>query len=94
MQRCFAAAEQFSEQPLEVGVDRLERGQQPFARFAVEALDAGAQLLDRLDQVVALGGQRGVLGLDLAQFFLGAEVDGAEALAVAAQFFDLRLDFQ
>ena len=73
-------------------VDDLERGQQPLARLAVEALDALAQPLDGFDQVVALGGERGVLGLDLAQFFLGAQVDGAEPLAVAAQLFEVFLD--
>ena len=52
-----AAAEQLGEQVLEVLVDLFERGQQPLARLAVEALDALAQVLDRLDQVVALGGQ-------------------------------------
>ena len=61
-----AAAEQLGEQPLEVRVDRRERGQQPLARLLVQADDALAQPRDRLDQVVALGGQRGVLGLDLA----------------------------
>ena len=65
---------------------------QPLARFAVEALDALAQPLDGFDQVVALGGQRGVLGLDLAQLFLGAQIDGAEPLAVAAQLFEVLLD--
>ena len=88
----FAAAEQFGEQPLEMPVDGLERGQQPLARLAVEALDALAQPLDGFDQVVALGGQRGVLGLDLAQLFLGAQIDGAEPLAVAAQLFEIFLD--
>ena len=92
MQRGFAAAEQLREQPLEVLVDGLERGQQPLAGFLVEALDALAQPLDGFDQVVALGGQRGVLGLDFAQFFLGAQVDGAQPLAVAAQLFEVFLD--
>ena len=75
-----------------MAVDGLERGQQPLARLAVEALDALAQPLDGFDQVVALGGQRRVLGLDLAQLFLGAQIDGAEPLAVAAQLFEVFLD--
>ncbi len=33
-----------------------------------------------------------MLGLDLAQFFLGAQIDGAEPLAVAAQLFEAFLD--
>ena len=43
-------------------------------------------------QVVALGGERGVLGLDLAQFFFGAQIDRAQPLALAAQPFELFLD--
>ena len=92
MQRGLAAAEQFDEQPLEMAVDDLERGQQPLARLAVEALDALAQPLDGFHQIVAFGGERGVLGFDLAQFFLGAQIDRAEPLAVAAQLFEIFLD--
>ncbi len=33
-----------------------------------------------------------VLGLDLAQFLLGAQVDGAEPLALAPEAVELRLD--
>jgi hypothetical protein len=33
-----------------------------------------------------------VLGFDLAQLFLGAQIDGAEPLAVAAQLFEIFLD--
>ena len=66
--------------------------EQPFARLAVEALDALAQLLDGFHQVVALGGERGVLGLDLLQFLVGAQVDRAEALALAPQPLQGRLD--
>ena len=69
-----------------------ERGQQPLARLAVEALDALAQPLDRFGQIVALGDQAGVLRLDLVQLFLGAQVDGAEPLAVAAQLVEPFLD--
>ena len=94
VQRGFAAAEQLGEQPLEMVVDGLERRQQPFARFAVETLDALPQPLDRFDQVVALGGECGVLGLDLAQFFLGTQIDGAEPFAVAAQLFQVLLDLR
>ena len=36
--------------------------------------------------------ERGVLGFDLAQFFLGAQIDRAEPLAVAAQLFEVFLD--
>ena len=36
--------------------------------------------------------KRGVLGLDLAQLFLGAQIDRAQPLAVAAQLFEVFLD--
>src|SRR5918911_1607233 len=48
-----AATEQFGEQPLEMRADHLERREQALARFLVQALDALAQPLDRLDQIVA-----------------------------------------
>src|SRR5438309_168387 len=73
-------------------VDDFERGQQPLARLAVEALDALAQRLDGLHQIVALGGQRGVLGFDLAQLFLGAQIDRTEPLAIPPQLFEILLD--
>ena len=66
--------------------------EQPLARLAVEALDALAQPLDGLDQIVAFGGQCRVLGLDLAQLFLGAQIDRAQPVAVAAQLFEILLD--
>jgi hypothetical protein len=62
------------------------------ASIAVEILDALAQSLDRLHQIVALRSKRRMLGLDLAQLFLGAQVDGAEPLALAAQPFELGFD--
>src|SRR5262249_6892849 len=68
------------------------RSKQPFARLAIETLNPLAQPLDRLDEIVALRGQRRVLGLDFAQLLLGAQVDGAEPLAVALELFKLRLD--
>ncbi len=58
----------------------------------VQALDALAQLVDRGDQVVALGGEVVVLLLDLAQLFFGAQIDRAEPLALAAQPLQRRLD--
>jgi len=56
VQRRFAAAEQLREQPLEMAVDDLKRGEQPFARLAVEALNTLAQPLDGFDQIAAFGG--------------------------------------
>ncbi len=92
LQLGVAAAEQLGEQMLEVLVDDLERGQQPFARLGVETVDALAQALDRLDQVVALAGELVVLLLDLAQLFFGAQVDGAEPLALAPDAIERGLD--
>ena len=88
-----AAAEQLGEQALEVRVDDGERRQQALARLAIEALDAEPQPLDRLDEIVALGDQRRVLGLDLAQLLLGAQIDGAETLAVALELVEVGFDF-
>ena len=45
------------------------------------------------NQVVAFGGQRCVLGFDLAQFFFGAQIDRAEPLALAPQPFERCFDF-
>ena len=50
-----AALEQGREQVLEMRVDDLESGEEPLAPFLVESLDRGAQTLDRLGQIVALG---------------------------------------
>src|SRR5262249_61053057 len=74
------AAEQLGEKVLEMVADQLEGGEQPLARFAIEILDALPQALDRFNQVVALGSERTGLGLDLAQRFLGAQIDVAQAL--------------
>src|SRR5579871_6966889 len=87
-----AAAEQVGEKALEVAVDHLERAEQPFARFAIETLNPLAQPLDRLDEIVTLRSQRRMLGLDFAQFLLGTQIDGAESLAVALEFFEFGLD--
>jgi hypothetical protein len=74
-----------------MAVDDLERGGESFAGFAIQVLDPGAKPFDRLDKVVALGGQCGVLRLDLAQFLFGAQIDGAEPLALAPQTFQVLL---
>jgi len=76
-----------------VRVDLLERGHQALACFAVEALDAEAKLLDCFDEIVPLGGQRRMLGFDLDQFFLGAQVHRTQTLALAAQALQGRFDF-
>ena len=60
--------------------------------FAVEALDRLPQLADRLDHVLALGDDR---LQPLGQFlllFLGAQIDGAQPLALDLQPFEPALD--
>ena len=63
----------------------LERREQPLAAFAVEVWTAMAQLRDRLVEIVALACERVAPFLDLAQFVLGPQVDGAQPLAVHFQ---------
>ena len=64
----------------------------PLAALLVEAADGGAEPLDRLRQIVALGDQPVAARLDLGELDVGAEVDGAEPLALLAQGFELLLD--
>ncbi len=51
----FAAFEQLGEQHLEIRVHLLERFQQAFAAFAVEALDAAAQAVDCAIEIGTVG---------------------------------------
>src|SRR3546814_12873215 len=53
------AIEQGREQPLEMDVHRLERGEQPLAALAIEVADRSAQPVDRQPQFLALGGETG-----------------------------------
>ena len=80
------------EQPLEMAVDDVEGGEQPLAALAVEALDRLPQLADRLDDVVALGDQRLQPLRQLRLLFLGAQIDGAEPLALDLQPLEPPLD--
>src|ERR1700730_4855623 len=66
-----ASTEQLREQAAEMLVHELKRGEQPLARLAVEVLDALTQPLDGFDEIIALGRERAVLGLHLAQLLLG-----------------------
>ena len=69
-----------------------ERRQQPLAGLLVQANDPLAKPRDRGNQIITLGGQRGVLGFDLAKLFLGAQIDRAELLALAPQALKVGLD--
>ena len=65
-------------------VDLVEGGEQALAALLVEAGDRGAQFLDRFGEVVALGHHLVALRLDLGEFVLGAQIDGAEPFAIGA----------
>ncbi len=67
----------------EVRVHLFKGGQQALAAFLVQAGDTGAQFLDRLFQVGLFGGERVVFRLDRLGVFLGAQVHGAQGLALA-----------
>src|SRR4051794_35518952 len=87
-----AAAEQQREQLLETRVDLLERGKQALAPLFVEIADRGAQLLDRFVEIVALGDHAIARGFDLLQLLVGAQIDRAEALALALLGLEFLLD--
>ena len=73
-------------------VDDLERGDEPLAPLLVQGMDRAAQALDRLGQVVALGDQLVAAIEDLDELLVGAQVDGAEPLALLAQIVEPALD--
>ena len=81
----LAAAEQGLEQAFEIVVDDVESRHQPLAALGVEFVDAVAQLGDGGRQVAALD----LHGIEPVAVFdrlvLGAQVDGAEGLALALQ---------
>ena len=84
----FPAFEQLGEKLLEIGVHFFKRGQQPFATFLVQALDAPAQTLDGAGEVVAVGGQGAEARFLLGGFFLGAQIDAAKLFAFLLQALD------
>ena len=75
-----------------MAVDDLERGEEPLASFLVQGMDRAAQALDRLGQVVALGDQLVAAVENLVELLVGAQVDGAEPLALVAQIVEPALD--
>ena len=92
LQLGLAALEQGREQVLEMAVDDLEGGDEPLAPLLVQGMDRAAQALDRLGQVVALGDQLVAAIEDLDELLVGAQVDGAEPLALLAQIVEPALD--
>ena len=75
-----------------MAVDDLERGDEALAPLLVQGMDRAAQALDRLGQVVALGDQLVAAIENLDELLVGAQVDGAEPLALLAQIVEPALD--
>ncbi len=75
----LAAVEQRREQSLEMPVDRLERGEQADASFAVEIADRSAQAVDGLRQFLNLGGILRALGIRVRPVRRRRRVDRARA---------------
>ena len=57
---------------------------EPLAPLLVEGVDGGAQTLDRLRQIVALGDELVAARHDVLELLVGAQIDGAEPLALLA----------
>ena len=66
--------------------------EEALAPLLVEVVDGVAQPLDRLGQVVALGDQPLAAARDFGEFLVGAQIDGAQALALLAQALELAFD--
>ena len=81
----LAAVEQGGEQPLEVPVHRLERGEQADAAFAVEVADRPAQPVDRLLQLLDLGGAFFAFGIEFGELVCGDKIDRSQPFAVGDQ---------
>src|SRR3546814_9774767 len=79
------AVEQGREQALEMGVDRLEGGEQPDAAFAIEIADRPAQPVYRLLQFVDLGRVPFALAVEFGEFIGGDQIDRAEPLTLGDQ---------
>ena len=88
----LAALEQSREQVLEMPINDLERGEEALAPLLVQGMDRAAQALDRLGQIVALGDELVAAIQDLVELLVGAQVDGAEPLALLAQIVEPALD--
>ena len=88
----LAALEQGRKQVPEMRVDDLESGDEPHAPLLVQGMDRAAQALDCFGQVVALGDKLVPARQNLDEFVVGAQVDGAEPLALLAQVLEPALD--
>ncbi len=75
-----------------MAVDNVESGDEPLAPFLIEGANRGPQAFDRLSQVVGLGDELVAGSQDLDQLVVGAQVDGAEPLALLAQVLEPALD--
>jgi len=88
----LAAAEEMREETREVRVHLLEGFEHALAALAVQARNSLAELRDGADEILALARHRLELLGEFARFFLGAEVDAAEAFSLALQAVELRVD--
>ena len=68
-----------------MGIDRLERGAQPFAPFVIERADRSAQAAHRLHQFGAVGDRAVVFGLCPGQVIGGDQVNRANPFAFRQQ---------
>ena len=81
----LTAAEQRGEEFGELGIDGVEGVQQALAPFLVERANGTAQLGNRLHQFVLFALHLVELLGNGSGFFVGAEVDGAQAFTVVAE---------
>ncbi len=83
-----AAAEEVREGLGEDRVDLLEGVHEAFGAGGVDLADGGVQGAQGLDQVLALGGEKGRAFLELVELPEGEQVDRSEALDLGAQALD------
>ena len=74
-----------------MGVDLLERIEQPHPALAVEAADRAAQAQDRLGQFLFLRDVLRRLAVEFGQFLLGDQVDRPDPLALGRQAIEAAL---
>ena len=83
-----AAAEERAEKILEVAVDRSEGLGKPLSGGLVDALDGFGGLGNRVDEILALGGQKGMARLELVVLLDRHHVHRPESIDLRAQASD------
>ena len=79
------------EQQGEIFIHLVEGGQQPLAALPIERGNAAAQCLDRIFQIGLFTDQRGVFLPDLLGVLFGAQIDGAQGIALLPEPYDVCL---